>query len=91
MVGQLRTYSDAGGDILFGTDIGYTDHYDTTEEFTLEIFHQSSSALRRVHLFYVILNFVTNRFLMLRFVTTNPLAALLLQECDTVLMPSGSG
>lgn len=24
-----------GGDILFGTDIGYTDHYDTTLEFTL--------------------------------------------------------
>jgi imidazolonepropionase-like amidohydrolase len=35
MVGQLRAYSEAGGDILFGTDIGYTDHYDTTLEFTL--------------------------------------------------------
>ena len=35
MVDQLRAYSDAGGDILFGTDIGYTDHYDTTLEFTL--------------------------------------------------------
>src|SRR5579862_2476041 len=35
MVDQLRAYSEAGGDILFGTDIGYTDHYDTTEEFTL--------------------------------------------------------
>ena len=35
MVDQLRSYSEAGGDILFGTDIGYTDHYDTTLEFTL--------------------------------------------------------
>jgi len=35
MVGQLRAYAEAGGDILFGTDIGYTDHYDTTLEFTL--------------------------------------------------------
>jgi len=35
MVGQLRAYSDAGGDILFGTDVGYTDHYDTTMEFSL--------------------------------------------------------
>jgi len=34
MVDQLRAYSKAGGDILFGTDIGYTDHYDTTLEFT---------------------------------------------------------
>lgn len=35
MVDQLRVYSVAGGDILFGTDIGYTDHYDTALEFTL--------------------------------------------------------
>jgi imidazolonepropionase-like amidohydrolase len=35
MVDQLRAYSQAGGDILFGTDIGYTDHYDTTMEFNL--------------------------------------------------------
>jgi imidazolonepropionase-like amidohydrolase len=35
MVDQLRAYSEAGGDILFGTDIGYTEHYDTTMEFTL--------------------------------------------------------
>jgi imidazolonepropionase-like amidohydrolase len=35
MVDQLRAYSQAGGDILFGTDVGYTDHYDTTLEFTL--------------------------------------------------------
>lgn len=35
MVAELRAYSQAGGDILFGTDIGYTDHYDTTLEFTL--------------------------------------------------------
>ena len=35
MVDQLRAYSEAGGDILFGTDIGYTDRYDTALEFTL--------------------------------------------------------
>jgi imidazolonepropionase-like amidohydrolase len=34
-VRQLRAYSDAGGLILFGTDVGYTSHYDTTEEFRL--------------------------------------------------------
>ena len=34
-VSQLHKYAAAGGQILFGTDIGYTDHYDTTEEFTL--------------------------------------------------------
>jgi len=33
--GQLRSYASAGGQILFGTDIGYIDHYDTAEEFTL--------------------------------------------------------
>jgi imidazolonepropionase-like amidohydrolase len=35
MVAELRAYSQAGGEILFGTDIGYTDHYDTTLEFSL--------------------------------------------------------
>jgi len=35
MVAELRAYSEAGGDVLFGTDIGYIDHYDTTLEFTL--------------------------------------------------------
>ncbi len=34
-VQELKAYSDAGGEILFGTDVGYTDHFDTTEEFTL--------------------------------------------------------
>jgi imidazolonepropionase-like amidohydrolase len=32
---QLKSYSDAGGQILFGTDVGYTDYFDTSEEFTL--------------------------------------------------------
>lgn len=31
--GQLKAFSDAGGQILFGTDIGYIDRYDTSEEF----------------------------------------------------------
>jgi imidazolonepropionase-like amidohydrolase len=30
---QLRAYSEAGGQILFGTDVGYTQHFDTAEEF----------------------------------------------------------
>lgn len=34
-VQELKAYSDVGGQVLFGTDIGYIDHYDTAEEFTL--------------------------------------------------------
>jgi imidazolonepropionase-like amidohydrolase len=34
-VQELRAYSEAGGQILFGTDVGYTDHFDTEEEFRL--------------------------------------------------------
>jgi len=34
-VGQLRRYSQAGGQVLFGTDVGYTDYFETAEEFTL--------------------------------------------------------
>jgi imidazolonepropionase-like amidohydrolase len=34
-VRELKAYSDAGGEILFGTDVGYIDHFDTAEEFTL--------------------------------------------------------
>jgi imidazolonepropionase-like amidohydrolase len=33
--GQLRVFHEAGGDVLFGTDVGYTDAFDTTEEFRL--------------------------------------------------------
>lgn len=32
---QLKAYSDAGGEILFGTDVGYIDTFDTTEEYSL--------------------------------------------------------
>ena len=32
-VQQVGTYAKAGGQILFGTDVGYTDAYDTTEEY----------------------------------------------------------
>jgi imidazolonepropionase-like amidohydrolase len=35
MVAQLRAYSQAGGEILFGTDIGYSDHFDTAMEYSL--------------------------------------------------------
>jgi imidazolonepropionase-like amidohydrolase len=30
---QLRAYSEAGGQILFGTDVGYIEQFDTSEEF----------------------------------------------------------
>ncbi|NLR59170.1 amidohydrolase family protein [Chitinophaga polysaccharea] len=32
---QLRAYTAAGGEILFGTDVGYISDYSTTEEFML--------------------------------------------------------
>jgi len=35
MVAELGAFSKAGGEVLFGTDVGYTDHFDTTLEFTL--------------------------------------------------------
>jgi len=35
MVAELCAYAQTDGDILFGTDIGYIDHFDTTLEFTL--------------------------------------------------------
>jgi imidazolonepropionase-like amidohydrolase len=35
MIGQLRVFAAEGGEVLFGTDIGYTDAYDTTLEFQL--------------------------------------------------------
>jgi imidazolonepropionase-like amidohydrolase len=35
ITGEVRDYSTAGGQILFGTDVGYTDAYDTTEEYHL--------------------------------------------------------
>jgi len=35
LVDQLHAYSEAGGEILFGTDIGYINQYDTATEFRL--------------------------------------------------------
>ena len=35
MVSELRVFAEARGEILFGTDVGYTDHFDTALEFTL--------------------------------------------------------
>jgi len=32
---QVKAYSDAGGQILFGTDVGFTNAFDTTEEYRL--------------------------------------------------------
>ncbi len=34
-VNELKSYFDEGGTILFGTDVGFTQHYDTTEEYVL--------------------------------------------------------
>lgn len=34
-VNDLKSYFDEGGTILFGTDVGYTQHYDTAEEYVL--------------------------------------------------------
>jgi Imidazolonepropionase and related amidohydrolases len=31
---QLKTFSQAGGQVLFGTDVGYIDKFDTSEEFS---------------------------------------------------------
>jgi imidazolonepropionase-like amidohydrolase len=31
---QLNAFSQASGQVLFGTDVGYIDHFDTAEEFT---------------------------------------------------------
>jgi imidazolonepropionase-like amidohydrolase len=33
--GRLRLYNEAGGEILFGTDVGYIYQFDTAEEYTL--------------------------------------------------------
>lgn len=35
IVGQLRSFSDNGSTVLFGTDVGYTQIYDTTLEYEL--------------------------------------------------------
>ena len=34
-VDELKSYFEQRGTILFGTDVGYTQHYDTTEEYVL--------------------------------------------------------
>jgi len=35
MVDELRVFSQAGGEVLFGTDVGYTEHFDTELEYRL--------------------------------------------------------
>ena len=44
--GQLRAFSAAGGDVLFGTDAGYTDVYDTHDE--LRLMHAAGLDWRQV-------------------------------------------
>ncbi len=34
-VNELKSYFDEGGTILFGTDVGFTNRYDTTDEYVL--------------------------------------------------------
>jgi imidazolonepropionase-like amidohydrolase len=34
-IGQVHAFVEAGGAVLFGTDVGYTDHVDTRREFEL--------------------------------------------------------
>jgi imidazolonepropionase-like amidohydrolase len=34
-IAQLRAYAEAGGTVLFGTDVGYTDRFDTSGELRL--------------------------------------------------------
>ena len=34
-IGQLRTFAAAGGKVVFGTDVGYMERYDPTEEYGL--------------------------------------------------------
>jgi imidazolonepropionase-like amidohydrolase len=40
-VGQLKSFSDNGGSVLFGTDVGFTTLYDTTLEY--ELMHRALS------------------------------------------------
>ena len=40
-VNQLKAFSDNGGPVLFGTDVGYTTIYDTTLEY--ELMHRALS------------------------------------------------
>jgi hypothetical protein len=40
-VDQLKTFSENGGPILFGTDTGFTDKYDTSLEY--ELMHRALS------------------------------------------------
>jgi len=35
IVGQLKSFSESGGTVLFGTDVGYIQLYDTTFEYEL--------------------------------------------------------
>lgn len=44
--GQLRAFSAAGGDVLFGTDAGYAEVYDTRDE--LRLMHEAGLDWRQV-------------------------------------------
>lgn len=57
-VQELKAYSDAGGEILFGTDIGYIDQYDTAEEFKL----MSRAGMSMQHILASLTENPANRF-----------------------------
>jgi imidazolonepropionase-like amidohydrolase len=45
-IAQLKSYFDMGGTILFGTDVGYTQIYDTTSEY--EYMHRAGMSWRDI-------------------------------------------
>jgi len=46
MVAELRAFSENGGEVLFGTDVGYIDHFDTALEF--DLMHRAGLNYRRI-------------------------------------------
>ncbi len=46
MTGELRAFVAGKGQVLFGTDVGYTNHFDTTMEF--DLMHQAGMDYRQV-------------------------------------------
>jgi imidazolonepropionase-like amidohydrolase len=46
-VREVGSYAEAGGQILFGTDVGYINQFDFTEEFTL--MSRAGMDFRQIH------------------------------------------
>lgn len=58
MAAELRAFSERGGEVLFGTDVGYTDHFDTDLEFVL----MSRAGLRFAEILASLTTNPANRF-----------------------------